>query len=45
MGGLQLRAAIELVSPANKDRVSHRRAFAGMTRGHHNWQWIDEMDS
>jgi hypothetical protein len=27
-GGLTLRAAIELVSPANKDRPSHRRAFA-----------------
>jgi hypothetical protein len=27
-GGPQLRAAIELVSPANKDRPSHRRAFA-----------------
>jgi hypothetical protein len=27
-GGLNLRAAIELVSPANKDRPSHRRAFA-----------------
>ena len=28
MGGPQLRAAIELVSPANKDRPSHRQAFA-----------------
>jgi hypothetical protein len=28
MGGPKLRAAIELVSPANKDRASHRRAFA-----------------
>ena len=28
MGGPQLRAAIELVSPANKDWASHRRAFA-----------------
>ena len=27
-GGLKLRAAIELVSPGNKDRPSHRRAFA-----------------
>lgn len=27
-GGPQLRAAIELVSPANKDRASSRRAFA-----------------
>jgi hypothetical protein len=28
LGGPQLRAAVELVSPANKDRASHRRAFA-----------------
>jgi hypothetical protein len=28
MGGPQLWSAIELVSPANKDRASHRRAFA-----------------
>ena len=28
MGGPKLRAAIELVSPANKDRASYRRAFA-----------------
>jgi hypothetical protein len=28
MGGPQLRSAIELVSPGNKDRASHRRAFA-----------------
>jgi hypothetical protein len=28
MGGPKLRAAIELVSPANNDRASHRRAFA-----------------
>jgi hypothetical protein len=28
MGGPKLRSAIELVSPANKDRASHRRAFA-----------------
>ena len=28
LGGPQLRAAIELVSPANKDRPSHRQAFA-----------------
>ena len=27
-GGPQLRAAIELISPANKDRPSHRQAFA-----------------
>jgi hypothetical protein len=28
MGGPKLRSAIELVSPANKDRASRRRAFA-----------------
>ena len=28
MGGAKLRGVIELVSPANKDRESHRRAFA-----------------
>jgi hypothetical protein len=28
LGGPQLRAAIELVSPSNKDRPAHRRAFA-----------------
>ena len=28
MGGPKLRSAIELVSPANQDRASHRRAFA-----------------
>ena len=28
LGGPQLRAAIELVSPADKDRPSHRQAFA-----------------
>ena len=28
MGGPKLRSAIELVSPTNKDRPSHRRAFA-----------------
>ena len=27
-GGARLVAAIELVSPANKDRAAHRRAFA-----------------
>ena len=27
-GGLSLAGAIELVSPANKDRVAHREAFA-----------------
>jgi hypothetical protein len=28
MGGPKLRSAIELASPVNKDRASHRRAFA-----------------
>jgi hypothetical protein len=28
LGGPQLRAAIELICPANKDRPSHRQAFA-----------------
>ncbi len=28
LGGPQLRAAVELVSPANKDRPGHRHAFA-----------------
>ena len=28
LGGPQLRGAVELVSPANKDRPSHRQAFA-----------------
>jgi hypothetical protein len=34
MGGLQLRAAIALVSPAHKDRASHRRAFAVKCAGY-----------
>jgi hypothetical protein len=34
MGGPQLRAAIELVSPANKDRASHRLAFAVKCAGY-----------
>ena len=34
MGGPQLRATIELVSPANKDRASHRRAFAVKCAGY-----------
>jgi hypothetical protein len=34
MGRPQLRAAIELVSPANKDRASHRRAFAVKCAGY-----------
>jgi hypothetical protein len=33
-GGSQLRAAIELVSPANKDRPSSRRAFAVKCAGY-----------
>lgn len=33
-GGPQLRAAIELVSPANKDRETSRRAFAAKCAGH-----------
>ncbi len=33
-GGPQLRAAIELVSPANKDRAGSRRAFAGKCAGY-----------
>jgi hypothetical protein len=32
--GLRLVAAIELVSPANKDRPSHRRAFAAKCAGY-----------
>jgi hypothetical protein len=34
MGGPKLRAAIELVSPGNKDRASHRRAFAVKCAGY-----------
>lgn len=33
-GGPKLRAAIELVSPANKDQTSHRRAFAVTCAGY-----------
>jgi hypothetical protein len=33
-GGPQLRAAIELVSPANKDRAATRRAFAAKCAGY-----------
>lgn len=33
-GGPQLRAAIELVSPANKDRPASRSAFAAKCAGH-----------
>ena len=33
-GGPQLRAAIELISPANKDRASARRAFAAKCANH-----------
>ena len=34
MGGPKLRSAIELVSPAHKDRASHRRAFAVKCAGY-----------
>jgi hypothetical protein len=34
LGGPKLRAAIELVSPANKDRPSHRQAFAVKCAAH-----------
>ena len=34
MGGPKLRSAIELVSPASKDRASHRRAFAVKCAGY-----------
>ena len=33
-GGAKLVAAVELVSPANKDRESHRRAFAAKCAGY-----------
>jgi hypothetical protein len=33
-GGARLVAAIELISPANKDRESHRRAFANKCAGY-----------
>lgn len=34
LGGAELRAAIELVSPANKDRVGSRRTFAAKCAGY-----------
>src|SRR4051794_20167358 len=34
LGGPKLRAAIELVSPANKDRLGHRQAFAVKCAAH-----------
>jgi hypothetical protein len=34
LGGAELRAAIELVSPANKDRPGHRRTFAAKCAGY-----------
>ncbi|HZY86799.1 MAG TPA: hypothetical protein VFE78_18340 [Gemmataceae bacterium] len=34
LGGAELRAAIELVSPANKDREGNRRTFAARCAGH-----------
>jgi hypothetical protein len=36
-GGPQLRAAIELVSPANKERPSNRHAFAVKCASYLNW--------
>ncbi len=33
-GGARLVAAVELVSPANKDRAAHRRAFAAKCAGY-----------
>jgi hypothetical protein len=34
LGGAELRGAIELVSPANKDRAGRRRTFAAKCAGH-----------
>ena len=34
LGGAELRGAIELVSPANKDRAGSRRTFAAKCAGH-----------
>jgi hypothetical protein len=34
LGGAELRAAIELISPANKDRAGSRRTFAAKCAGH-----------
>src|SRR5204863_2764275 len=34
LGGAQLRAAIELISPANKDRAGSRRTFAAKCAGY-----------
>src|SRR5438309_1180771 len=34
LGGAELRAAIELVSPANKDRAGSRRTFAAKCAGY-----------
>ncbi len=34
LGGAELRAAIELISPANKDRPGSRRTFAAKCAGH-----------
>src|SRR5207244_4720951 len=34
LGGAQLRAAIELISPANKDRPGSRRTFAAKCAGY-----------
>src|SRR5205807_5280785 len=34
LGGAELRAAIELISPANKDRAGSRRTFAAKCAGY-----------
>jgi hypothetical protein len=34
LGGAELRAAIELISPANKDRAASRRTFAAKCAGY-----------
>jgi hypothetical protein len=34
LGGAELRAAVELISPANKDRVGSRRTFAAKCAGY-----------
>ena len=34
LGGAELRGAVELVSPANKDRKGHRRTFAAKCAGY-----------
>lgn len=34
LGGAELRGAVELISPANKDRAGHRRTFAAKCAGY-----------